>query len=117
MDMRRTDFLKKELYSSRMLKKSARLSCSFGLFGLSGLSRLVWFVWFVLFIWLNQTNQMDQIDRVCSRRAGLGLGRSAQPTWAGTAVSSSDSSRAPTSSGAVSFSNRSLRISFPVLPR
>ena len=32
--------------SSRMLKKSASLSCSFGLFGLSGLSRLIekWFI-------------------------------------------------------------------------
>jgi len=35
-----------------MLKKSASLSCSFGLFGLSG-----------LFGWLNETNQMDQITR------------------------------------------------------
>jgi len=39
--------------SSRLLKKSASLSCSFGLFGLSGwFVWYVWLVWFVLFIWL-----------------------------------------------------------------
>ena len=39
--------------SSRMLKKTASLFCSFGLFGLSG-----------LFGWLNETNQMDQMDQI-----------------------------------------------------
>ena len=37
-----------------MLKKSASLSCSFGLFGLSGLSGF----------WLNETNQMNQINQI-----------------------------------------------------
>ncbi len=37
--------------SSRMLKKSASLSCSFGLFGLSGLSRLL-VEWFIRQGWL-----------------------------------------------------------------
>jgi hypothetical protein len=42
-----------------MLKKSASLSCSFGLFGLSG-----------LFGWLHETNQMDQTDQI-TRQTGL----------------------------------------------
>ena len=58
-----------------MLKKSVKLSCSYGLFGLSG-------------FWLNETNQMNQINQinktnqivyrmtvgVDSRRLGAGLG-------------------------------------------
>ena len=45
--------------SSRMLKKSASLSCSFGLFGLSGLSRVFGFSGS-----RNKTNQIDQIDQM-----------------------------------------------------
>jgi len=37
-----------------MLKKSASLSCSYGLSGLFGLSR----------VWLNKTNEMNQTDRI-----------------------------------------------------
>ena len=47
--------------SSRMLKKSASLSCSFGLFGLSrlsGLSRVISF-----FGSKNKANQIDQMNQ------------------------------------------------------
>ena len=54
--------------SSRMLKKSASLSCSFGLFGLSGLSRVFGFSGS-----RNKTNQIDQMNQTDQiiRQTGL----------------------------------------------
>jgi hypothetical protein len=46
-----------------MLKKSASLSCSFGLFSLSGLSRLFGLFSLFGFSWSsNKTNQIDQAN-------------------------------------------------------
>jgi len=58
-----------------MLKKSASLSCSFGLFGLSGLSRLFGClvclaIWLIQTSQIDQRNQMDQTDKACLGRAG-----------------------------------------------
>ena len=50
-------FARYGFYSSRMLKKSASLSCSFGLFGLSGL-----FGWIRLTRWTRQTGFVSDVQ-------------------------------------------------------
>jgi len=72
--------------SSRMLKKSASLSCSFGLFGLSrlsGLSRVFGFSGS-----RNKTNQIDQMNQIDQiiRQTGLSQTCGALDSWRASIV-------------------------------